>query len=800
MKPRRITSVIAHIDHGKTTLMDSLLAAEGCISKSLAGEICYLDSRQDEQARQITLKLSPVTLASGHTFIDTPGHVDFESLIFSASVLSDNHMIIVDLAQGITPRTYSLVRFICDDRAVLVINKIDKCEDVEELEHVLQQMNGVAGRELFSWEKNNVIISNATCCAGLCHGLFRFGKKNTLKAAFQAYTLLSRKYDEGSVDDLMQKYNIRFKTKKNILSTVMPLHSAVINTIDALDRNAQGSQEGTPSDVDGSREARADSNKDPTADRKEELTADRKEELTADRKEEPATYRNRGDALDENRDEKSTESPGKPRENGQESASNPSISFADSQGPVIENIYDSTPLDRPFEYVHELFNVKSPEKPALLGVTAYGIFKDKNVRTEENVLFLTRLLWGTISTGMEVHTTSSDDKAATAKIERIFIFGTHGLVEQDSVTGPALVGIQGALLKNSAISDRPITFSMGSFFTPFYMTKLVLYDMGQMEDFKAAIRAISYSEQSLHAKKNKYNEVELWCSGRVQFEKISTDLIDSGFSFEIKPADKDFRETVAKCVKEHYKDDQVEFLIQIGPITQTASIPELNLESSQIMNTEISRDINVLQRPCGESDQSRDEPALRRIERPNGNAFYTESSEASYVVESMLSVFTDEGPLIREPVMDTFIHVKLIEGNNLQIYSVLKRELTKLYMEAEPRLCPRFFSVKIFISEKYLGGMHSLGQKYSIRADSEDFDEEKEFFIVCFNVPQVFLEDFLNDIHVKTKGTAYVEVQKGEYSADGDYSSLVVAMREEKGMPVAKKIVEDPEKQRTHRK
>ncbi len=83
----KITSMIAHIDHGKTTLIDSLITSTGFFSKSLADELRYLDSRKDEQERGITLKLSPIKLQNGHTFIDTPGHVDFDSLIFSSSAL-----------------------------------------------------------------------------------------------------------------------------------------------------------------------------------------------------------------------------------------------------------------------------------------------------------------------------------------------------------------------------------------------------------------------------------------------------------------------------------------------------------------------------------------------------------------------------------------------------------------------------------------------------------------------------------------------------------------------------------------
>ena len=105
--------ILAHVDHGKTTIADSLIASNGIISHRMAGKMRYLDNRQDEQERGITMKSSSIALKYCDesdskylvNLVDTPGHVDFCGEVSAAVRLCDGALIVVDVVEGICPQT-----------------------------------------------------------------------------------------------------------------------------------------------------------------------------------------------------------------------------------------------------------------------------------------------------------------------------------------------------------------------------------------------------------------------------------------------------------------------------------------------------------------------------------------------------------------------------------------------------------------------------------------------------------------------------------------------------------------------
>ncbi len=127
----RNVAIIAHVDHGKTTLVDQMLRQSGLFRESeLRGER-ILDSNDLERERGITILAKNIALKLGDTkvnIIDTPGHADFGGEVERVLKMADGALLLVDAAEGVMPQTRFVLRkaFACGLRPIVVINKIDR--------------------------------------------------------------------------------------------------------------------------------------------------------------------------------------------------------------------------------------------------------------------------------------------------------------------------------------------------------------------------------------------------------------------------------------------------------------------------------------------------------------------------------------------------------------------------------------------------------------------------------------------------------------------------------------------------
>ena len=231
----RNIGIVAHIDHGKTTLTDNLLAGAGMISKELAGTQLFMDFDEEEQARGITINAANVSMV--HEFegeeylinlIDTPGHVDFGGDVTRAMRAVDGAVVVVDAVEGTMPQTETVLRQALKEnvKPILFINKVDRL--VNELKLEPQAMMG---------KFINLINHVNKLIQGMNETKYNEGWKVKVDDGSVAFG--SALYNWALSVPQMQKTKITFKdvyeycaqNNQKELANLSPLHEIVLNMV-----------------------------------------------------------------------------------------------------------------------------------------------------------------------------------------------------------------------------------------------------------------------------------------------------------------------------------------------------------------------------------------------------------------------------------------------------------------------------------------------------------------------------------------------------------------------------------------
>ena len=233
----RNIAICAHIDHGKTTFSDNLLAGAGMISEELSGKQRVLDFHEDEIARGITIDAANVSMV--HNFedgeylinlIDTPGHVDFGGDVTRAMRAVDGTIVLVCAVEGIMPQTETVLRQALKERVkpILFINKVDRLikelqltpEKMQErfiriISNVNELIKNIAEEEY--GDKWQINVQDGSVCFGSAFHNWALSlpymqkKEINFQQVIEAYTSADEKYKE--------------------LRKKAPLHEVILNSV-----------------------------------------------------------------------------------------------------------------------------------------------------------------------------------------------------------------------------------------------------------------------------------------------------------------------------------------------------------------------------------------------------------------------------------------------------------------------------------------------------------------------------------------------------------------------------------------
>jgi elongation factor 2 len=234
----RNVGIIAHVDHGKTTTTDSLLAAAGIISPRLAGQVLAMDFLDIEQKRQMTVKAANISLYHEYegkpyviNLVDTPGHVDFTGKVTRSLRMIDGAIVVVDAVEGVMTQTETVLRQALEERVrpLLFINKIDRLikelrmgsdEIKQRFIEIIREVNSLIETYAEPEFRKKWLLDPA-------QGMVAFG---CAKDAIGLTVHMSRKKGV-KIDDIIEVYRSGDKQALEELKKKIPLHEALLDMV-----------------------------------------------------------------------------------------------------------------------------------------------------------------------------------------------------------------------------------------------------------------------------------------------------------------------------------------------------------------------------------------------------------------------------------------------------------------------------------------------------------------------------------------------------------------------------------------
>jgi len=269
----RNMSVIAHVDHGKSTLTDSLLSKAGIIASAKAGETRATDTRKDEQERCITIKSTAISMyfemeAKDLAFvkqekekdingflinlIDSPGHVDFSSEVTAALRVTDGALVVVDCVSGVCVQTETVLRQAIAERIkpVLFMNKMDRAllelqleqEDLyQTFQRIVENVNVIIATYadddgpmgIVRVDPNNASVGFGSGLHGWAFTLKQFAEMYASKFGVDVEKLMKKLWGENFFNPKTKKW-AKTKSEDNVRSFCMYILDPIYKIFDCI--------------------------------------------------------------------------------------------------------------------------------------------------------------------------------------------------------------------------------------------------------------------------------------------------------------------------------------------------------------------------------------------------------------------------------------------------------------------------------------------------------------------------------------------------------------------------------------